>query len=111
MSIYKEIYDFAASAGSLEGFVYIRQGLAPQDIDDWVHNLVSHYKALPEDVRSAFQGSLDRTLGRTVASLVPHLGEDHSHIHALTSIIAGKVPDSFQDFEMEKEEKARRFRK
>jgi hypothetical protein len=29
----------------------------------------------------------------------------------LTSIIAGKVPDSFQDFEMEKEEKARRFRK
>ena len=111
MNVYKEIYDFASSAGALEGFVYVRKALAAHELDDWVNNLVDQYEQLPEDVRKAFQDSLDRTLGRTVLSLTPHLGGDHGHIQALKSMIAGELPSSFQDFEKEKEEKARKFKK
>lgn len=111
MSVYKDIYDFSASAGSLEGYVYRRDVLVAHELDDWVHNLISQYGQLPEDARSALQGSLDRTLGRTVLSLIPHLGEDHGHIQALKSMITGDMPASYQDFEMEKEEKARKFKK
>lgn len=109
MSIYEEIYEFASSAGALEGFVYLKEELAPDIIDNWVKNLVKQYQNLPSDVRDSFQSSLDRTIGRAVQSLRPLLGKDHAHIHALSAMIVGEMPSSARDFEKEKKEKASKY--
>jgi hypothetical protein len=109
MDIYKEIYEFGASAGALEGYVYEKQVLDPGSLDDWVKNLVRHYHDLPVEVRQSFQPSLDRTIGRAVLSLIPLLGKDHDHVCALKALIVGEMPASPHDFSKEKEEKAEKY--
>ena len=109
--VYKAIYEFAASAGALEGYVYQKETLAPGILDNWVGNLVKQYRELPEDVRSSFQDSLDRTLGRAVQSLIRLFGEDHAHVVALQTLVAGQMPDAPDDFEKEKAEKAGKYGK
>jgi riboflavin kinase, archaea type len=109
MELYKEIYEFAASAGALEGYVYPRQKLEAGSLDNWIRNIVAQYNDLPEEVRGSFQSSFDRTLGRTVQALVPVLGAEHTHIQALTALIAGEMPSSPHDFEKEKQEKAAKY--
>jgi hypothetical protein len=109
--MYKDVYDFAASAGALEGYVYPRQELTGGALDNWVGNLVKQYHDLPGDVRESFQSSLDRTLGRAVQALIPVLGADHGHIRSLTGLIAGEMPGSAHDFEKEKAEKAAKYGK
>lgn len=106
MNIQKEIYEFSASAGALEGFVFMKEELDPKSIEKWVQNLVKQYHNLPDDVRSCIQSGLDRTLGRAVYSIIPTMGEDHPHTLALQSIIKGDLPESSRDFEKEKEKKA-----
>ena len=105
-AIYKAIYEFAASAGAFEGYVYEKDALAAESLDNWVSNLIKQYRDLPEEILSTFQDSLDRTMGRAVQSLIRLFGEDHAHVVALQSIIAGPMPDSPDDFEQEKAEKA-----
>lgn len=109
MNIYIDIYEFASSAGALEGFVYLKEELAPGIVDNWVKNLVKQYQELPADVRESFQPYLDRTLGRAVQSLRPLLGEDHAHVQALCSMIVGDMPESARDFKKEKKEKASKY--
>jgi hypothetical protein len=104
-TIYKEIYEFAASAGAFEGYVYQREQLDAESLDNWVGNLVKQYRDLPEDVRKSFQHSLDRTMGRAVQSLIALFGRDHAHVVALKPLITGKMPDAPNDFEKEKAEK------
>jgi hypothetical protein len=105
MKIFEEIYNFAASAGALEGYVYHRDQVDIQALDDWINNLVKQYFDLPIEVRESFQPSLDRTLGRAVHSIVSLLGADHHYTQALKKLIIGGIPKSFDDFEKEKEVK------
>ena len=109
MGIYREIYEFASSAGALEGFVYLKDRLETKELDDWIQNLVKQYHGLPKEVRKHFQGSLDRTIGRAVHSLIPVLGSSHPHVLALKTLIAGDMPASSHDFHKEKEEKAKKY--
>jgi hypothetical protein len=108
--IYREIFEFAASAGALEGYVFKKDHLAPSELDDWVWNLVKQYEGFPDNIRENFQGSLDRTMGRAIHSLNPILGPDHQHISSLKSMITGAIPASSQDFDTEKEAKSRKYK-
>ncbi|MCP4579027.1 MAG: hypothetical protein GY846_22355 [Deltaproteobacteria bacterium] len=110
MEMYRDIFEFAASAGALEGYVFKKDHLAPSELDDWVWNLMKQYEGFPGEIRENFQGSLDRTLGRTVHSLSPILGSDHQHISSLKSMITGDIPASSQDFDTEKNEKSRKYK-
>ncbi len=97
MGIHKKVYDFAAKAGSLEGYVY------PKEMDIsylplWSDHLVEQYRALPPEVREEIQGMCDETLGRTLQSLLPVLGENHEVIKKLKSLVKGKLPSSPDDF-------------
>lgn len=109
MELYKEIYEFASSAGALEGYVYPRGKRDMAYLDNWIHNLVMQYHALPDDVREKIQASLDRTLGRAVQSLETLLGREHLHVQALRGLLRGGIPASPHDFELEKKEKAVKY--
>jgi hypothetical protein len=109
METYREIYEFAASAGALEGYVFKKDHLEPGELDDWIHNLLKQYEGFPSEVRACFQGSLDRTMGRAVHSLIPILGSDHHHVLSLKSMITGDMPTSSHDFAREKEEKSEKY--
>jgi hypothetical protein len=60
MHIYQEIYEFAASAGAFEGYVY-RRPEAEIDfkaLSNWVDNLLDAYRHLAPDVLSEFQSAM-----------------------------------------------------
>jgi len=104
MHIYKEIYEFAASAGAFEGYVY-RRPEAEIDfkaLSNWVDNLFDAYRHLAPDVLGEFQAACDRTLGRALKSIVSELGQEHEVIGKLEKMIAGELPDSADDFEKTK---------
>lgn len=111
MKIYKEIYEFASSAGALEGYVYLKEKSEIASLDNWIRNLVKQYHSLPDDVRESFQTSLDGTIGRAVQSLVPILGKEHENTRALESLVKGDMPDSPNDFRKEKEAKEKKYGK
>ena len=98
MGIYKEVYDFAAKAGALEGYVYPKEKVDLGYLAQWIDNLVNHYRSLPSEVREEFRGLCNGTIGRTIQSLLPSLGEDHEVIKKLKSIISGSLPLSPNDF-------------
>jgi len=98
MGVYQEIYDFAAKAGALEGYVYPKKGVDLSYLPLWVDHLVEKYRSLPPNVRDDFQRLCDGTLGRTIQSLLPLLGEDHEMIEKLRSILTGELPSSPDDF-------------
>jgi hypothetical protein len=98
MGIYKKVYDFAAKAGSLEGYVYPREKVDVSYLPRWSDSLVEQYWDLPPEVREEFQGLCDQTLGRTIQSLLPILGKDHEVIKKLKALVRGKSPSSSDDF-------------
>ena len=98
MKIHQEVYDFAAKAGALEGYVYPKEKVDIGYLPRWVENLEEHYHRLPPEVREEFQDLCDGTLGRAIQSLLPALGENHEVIKKLRSITSGKLPSSPNDF-------------
>ena len=99
---YKNIYEFSASAGALEGFVYHKDSMNPDDISIWVGNLVDAYGILPREVIDEIQPGIDQTIGRAIRSLVPLLGEDHALVKKLESMVTGRLPESPDDFQKKK---------
>ena len=97
MSINRKVYDFAAKAGALEGYVY-PQAMEPSYLAVWVDHIVSGYNDLPEDVLKEFQDLCDGTLGRAIQALIPVIGEDHEVIKKLKGCTRGALPSSPDDF-------------
>jgi hypothetical protein len=100
MGIYRDVYDFAAKAGALEGYVYPKE-VETSYLPVWVDHVIQGYQALPEEARKEFQDLCNGTIGRAVQSLIPLLGENHEVIKKLKSIIAGDLPSSPDDFKRE----------
>ena len=100
--MYKQIYEFAASAGALEGYVYGKETLSEAVVAKWCNNLVTAYNLIAPEARQQFQASCDQTLGRAIRSLLPLLGENHETIRKLRSMIAGQLPSSADDFQKDK---------
>jgi hypothetical protein len=94
-----QLYEFSASVGALEGFVYKRPDLEAVTIQKWVENLEKAYRLLPEEVLKEIQPSLDGTLGRGVNSIQKVLGEKHTLVQRLKSMVRGPLPSSPDDFE------------
>ena len=97
--MYKQIYEFAASAGALEGYAYEKKALSEGVIAKWTDNLVRAFNRIPPEVREQFQSSCNGTVGRAIHSLTPLMGENHETISRLRSLIAGPLPSSADDFQ------------
>ncbi len=102
MHVFKSIYEFAASAGAFEGYVYRRDDLDMKALANWAANLKAAYAILPQEVLVEIQPSIDRTLGRAVQSLSLALGEGHGLAEKLRSMTKGRLPKSPDDFQKEK---------
>ena len=99
MGLYSELYDFAASAGSFEGYVYHHRDMDVSYLPKWSGNLVKQYHELPAEVREEIQHMCDGTIGRAIQSLLPILGQDHQVIRNLKGCVKGELPLSPDDFE------------
>ena len=102
MHLYTQLYDFAASAGALEGYAYHKNEMEAKTIEVWVDNLSEAYRLLPAQVLEEIQPFVDMTLGRAFRSLVPLLGEKQETVVKLRSMIKGPLPDSPDDFQKRK---------
>jgi hypothetical protein len=102
MHLYMQIYEFAASAGALEGFVYRRSDVEAGTIGKWVENLAEAYALLPAEVLKEVQPSLNGTLGRAVRSVGKVLGEEHPLVQQLKCMVKGPLPESPDDFQKRK---------
>ena len=107
MHTYTKIYQFAASVGALEGYVYRKQEPAELDLEalsSWIDNICKAYEHLPTEVRDKFQADLDRTLGRALHSLKTALGEKDERVARLQALIRGdgRMPVSADDFNKRK---------
>lgn len=107
MHTYAKIYQFAASVGALEGFVYRKESaddLGIPALAGWIDNVCQAYKHLPAEVLQEFQGFLDRTVSRAVHSLKAPLGEEHELVLKLKAIVKGdgEMPESADDFNKKK---------
>ena len=99
MHLYLQLYEFSASVGALEGFVYRRPEVEAATIEKWVENLEKAYQLLPAEVLKEIQPSLDGTLGRAVTSITKVLGEKHALVRRLKTMVKGPLPSSPDDFE------------
>ena len=102
MHVYTKIYEFAATVGAFEGYVYGKEKIHPDDVTKWVNNILNAYGHLPSDVIDTFRPSLDGTLGRATHSLVSALGENHELVQRLRSIIKDDSIKSADDFNFKK---------
>jgi hypothetical protein len=98
VGIYKDLYDFAAKAGSLEGYVYPKGKVDISYLPGWSDNLIKQYQDLPPEAREEIQIQCNETLGRAIQSLVPILSEDHEVIKKLKGLVKGKLPSTPDDF-------------
>lgn len=98
MKLSREVYEFGAHAGSLEGYVYGWINVDSQYLPGWTRNLVKEYESFPQEVLQEIQPGLDGTLGRALRTLTPHLGETHVVVENIKSMIRGTLPTSPDDF-------------
>ncbi len=105
MHIYTQIYEFAASIGALEGYVYKKKSLDEMDIDAllvWTGNLVDAYGHLASDALGNIQSSLDLTLNRAISSFNTILEEDHIVLERLHLMVKTGIHCSPDDFQKKK---------
>ena len=104
MHIYQQLYEFAASAGAFEGYVYRRSRteIDTEALSGWVDNLLDAYENLPPEARDQCQSSIDKTLGRALKSLGFLFDDRHAVISKLQKIVKGELPGSPDDFQKEK---------
>jgi hypothetical protein len=102
MDIHRDIYEFAASAGALEGYLYHRNDVDLDPLLKWIDNLVAAYKLLPSEALDRIQPSVDQTVGRAIRSVIAMGGGDHEVVTRLKSMVAGEMPESPDDFQKKK---------
>ncbi len=61
---YRELFFFAAKAGSLEGYLFHREELEP--LEDWVGNIAQMYQELPDAIKKEINPSLTTVLKRAL---------------------------------------------
>lgn len=102
MDLFRQIYEFAASAGAFEGYVYRRKDLDMGALSNWLGNLRAAYKLIPGEALDQIQPSLDRTLGRALRSLSLTLGGSHELVKGLGEMVKSPLPASADEFQKEK---------
>lgn len=105
MHLYTQIYEFSASLGALEGYVYHKKSLAEMDekaLDVWTGHLIDAYGLLPGDVLAEIQPAMDLTLNRAISSFEAILDHDHPFLRRLHAMLGERKSMSPDDFQKKK---------
>jgi hypothetical protein len=104
MHIYQKVYEFAASAGAFEGYIYRRSKaeIDTETLTSWIDNLLDAYDNLSSEVLDECQVSIDQTLGRAIKSLGLLFDDQNVLVNKLQKIVKGELPASPDDFQKEK---------
>jgi hypothetical protein len=102
MDLYFQLYEFAASAGAYEGYVYHTDRVDVKYLPNWTRHLKEAYELLPQEVKDSIQPSLDKTIGRAIKSVSKILGDDHDVVKDLKTMVKGPLPSSPNEFEKKK---------
>ena len=65
MGKYEALFNFAAKAGALEGYVYEREKLEP--LDNWVANIEKMHASLADDIKRDIRNEFRSVLTRTIS--------------------------------------------
>jgi CTP-dependent riboflavin kinase len=107
MPDYQKLYEFAASLGAFEGYVYGKRQVHELNLDaleNWSNNIVTAYRHFRDEVRRSFQDQCNQTAGRAIRSIEPVLGNQHPITQRLYAIITPDqpLPDSPDAFNKKK---------
>lgn len=105
MHLHAQIYEFSASVGAFEGYVYHKKSRSDVDVDAleaWTKNLVDAYAMLPPDVRIEIQPGLDLTLNRAISSCQAILEGRNIILERLSSMVTQPRECSPDDFQRKK---------
>ncbi len=89
------IYEFAASIGAFEGYVYGKTHVDEYNMDaleNWSDNIISAYKHLPDALLREFQDQCNQTAGRAICSMEPVLGKAHQITQRIYALITQDEP-------------------
>ena len=88
MSAYRELFDFAAKVGCLEGYLYDRHNLEPGYFPNWVGNIERLYKALPPAVKADFNPQYQEVMKKICDHCNKLLGADDLITKQVTKMLA-----------------------
>lgn len=103
MHAYLKVYEFAASLGAFEGYVYGKTDAGEYNMpamDNWSKNIETAYQHLPAEMLNEIQAQCNQTAGRAICSIEPVLGNDHPITQRIRSVIQedSVLPDSADAF-------------
>ena len=107
MHDFVKVFEFAASLGAFEGYVYGKRHESEFDmaaLDNWSGNIATAFQYLPDSIKIVFQAQCDKTAGRAIRSIEPVLGAAHPITQRIYSVISSKgpLPESADDFNKKK---------
>jgi hypothetical protein len=95
MEDFLKIFEFAASLGAFEGYVYGKQKAEELNLaalENWSDNIEKAYGHIPPEVRRVFQDPCHQAAGRAIRSLEPVLGKGHPITQRLYNLLAHNEP-------------------
>jgi HAD superfamily hydrolase (TIGR01549 family) len=89
MGLSRDLFNFAAKAGCLEGYLHDRKDPDISTMPNWVGNLERMYRALPPEVRQDLACDLRKVLQKAMASYETYPNKDHTVLERLRDMVAG----------------------
>lgn len=88
MIAYEQFFEFAAKAGSLEGYLYEREKIEP--LTNWVNNIDETYQKLPESVKGKIEKGYAIVLTRILSHGEKVMSEEiKSKLNSMLSELQG----------------------
>ncbi len=88
MRLNRDLFDFSAKVGCLEGYLYERKDADFSTLLNWLGNIEKMHRDLPAEVKRDFVEDYKNVLGRILASAEKILKKEDGVLIKLKSMIA-----------------------
>lgn len=76
MSLHRDLFNFSAKVGCLEGYLYERESADTSALPNWVGNIERMYRNLPDEVKRDFLEDYKHILEKVIQSAERILKDD-----------------------------------
>jgi hypothetical protein len=88
MALYRDLFNFSAKVGCLEGYLHERKEADISTLPNWVGNIEEMYRNLPEKVKKDFLEDYKQILEKILQSCEKPLKKDDGVLTKLKRMIA-----------------------